>query len=59
MGVKSSVAAILSIISLPWQCRPQKVTQHGQTDGCEQDACDESHQHVHGSPNLSDAIASK
>lgn len=32
--------------------------EHDQTESCEKDACDESHQHVHGSPNLSDEIIS-
>lgn len=27
--------------------------EHDQTESCEKDACDESHQHVHGGPNLS------
>ena len=27
--------------------------EHDQTESCEKDACDEPHQHVHGSPNLS------
>ena len=32
--------------------------EHDQTESCEKDACDEPHQHVHGSPNLSDEIIS-
>lgn len=27
--------------------------EHDQTESCEKDACDESHHHVHGGPNLS------